>query len=244
MTADSKTQESKATAKAAAAKAQALVPSPLRGRPVDWDKRVAITQAARERFVRHGYEGLSLEAVAASAGVSKVTIYRAYMDRSGLLEAVVEMESQRMLAALDRLSIVQAPLTEQIFALALELLTHLSKSEARQFEQAMMLEGRRHPQLLARFFVAGPGRIRTVLSNLLQSHGWPAAKAQSLAEALMASWWGAIPLETQFGLAPPPEAAALAQRLQKVLARWDGILSAPPEKVEGNAGQNPLSPTS
>jgi AcrR family transcriptional regulator len=109
-----------------------------RGRPVDQDKRLAITEAARERFVSHGYEGLSLEAVAASAGVSKVTIYRAFGDRSGLLAAVVDTESQRMLAALNRLAIAQAPLHEQIFGLALELLTHLSKPQVQAFEHAIL----------------------------------------------------------------------------------------------------------
>ncbi len=63
----------------------------LRGRP-DRDTlplhRERLLQVAGEEFKAKGYQRASLDAIAARAGVSKVTIYRRYGSKSGLFEAI------------------------------------------------------------------------------------------------------------------------------------------------------------
>lgn len=63
----------------------------LRGRP-DSDTlplhRERLLQAASDEFKAHGYKGASLDAIAAKAGVSKVTIYRRFGSKAGLFEAI------------------------------------------------------------------------------------------------------------------------------------------------------------
>ena len=60
-----------------------------RGRPVSEEKRTAILRAATEHFLRDGYEGTGLDAVAATAGVSKQTVYRHFTDKDTLFRAVI-----------------------------------------------------------------------------------------------------------------------------------------------------------
>lgn len=60
-----------------------------RGRPVSEAKRVAILEAATEHFLRDGYDGAGLDAVAATAGVSKQTVYRHFTDKDTLFRAVI-----------------------------------------------------------------------------------------------------------------------------------------------------------
>jgi AcrR family transcriptional regulator len=55
------------------------------GRPRSAAADEAILDAARELFAELGYEGLSMEAVAVRAGVSKATIYRRYPSKSDLV---------------------------------------------------------------------------------------------------------------------------------------------------------------
>jgi AcrR family transcriptional regulator len=55
------------------------------GRPRSAEADEAILGAALELFAELGYEGLSVEAVAARAGVSKATIYRRYPSKSDLV---------------------------------------------------------------------------------------------------------------------------------------------------------------
>jgi TetR/AcrR family transcriptional repressor of mexJK operon len=53
-------------------------------------KRAAILAAARKLFLSDGFERTSMDAIAATAGVSKRTVYDYYGDKRALLLAVVE----------------------------------------------------------------------------------------------------------------------------------------------------------
>ena len=52
--------------------------------------RARILAAARETIVVTGYHAASLEQVATAAGVTRVTVYRQYGNKQGLLEALVD----------------------------------------------------------------------------------------------------------------------------------------------------------
>jgi AcrR family transcriptional regulator len=54
-----------------------------------------ILAAARQHLIDAGYRNLSLEQVAADADVTRVTIYRKFGNKLGLLDAVAEHLSQR-----------------------------------------------------------------------------------------------------------------------------------------------------
>ncbi len=62
-------------------------------------KRAAIIAAARELFVRDGFERTSMDAVAAAAKVSKRTVYDYYGDKRRLLLGVLEYTGQALVAA-------------------------------------------------------------------------------------------------------------------------------------------------
>lgn len=63
-------------------------------------KRAAILAAARELFLHEGFERTSMDAVAATATVSKRTVYDYYGDKAHLLLGVVEAAAQSLLASL------------------------------------------------------------------------------------------------------------------------------------------------
>lgn len=55
------------------------------------DARRAILTATAEQFAMHGYEGMTIQAIAAAAGVGKQTIYRWWTSKADLLaECLVE----------------------------------------------------------------------------------------------------------------------------------------------------------
>ncbi|MFG1642542.1 TetR/AcrR family transcriptional regulator [Amycolatopsis sp. NPDC049252] len=66
------------------------LPPPGRGRPRDAGRDVAILDATLRLLVASGYEQMSIEAVAAEAGVSKATIYRRYPNKAALVVGAVE----------------------------------------------------------------------------------------------------------------------------------------------------------
>ena len=75
-----------------------------RGRSIE--KRRAMLQAARELFVKEGYELASVDAIAARANVSKRTVYDHFGDKETVFAAVLEELGEKLSAtvqiALDR----------------------------------------------------------------------------------------------------------------------------------------------
>ena len=67
------------------------------GRPKDMGKRTAILEAAKQLFVQHGYEGTSMDAVAAEAGVSKLTVYSHFGDKDRLFREAIRARCQALI---------------------------------------------------------------------------------------------------------------------------------------------------
>lgn len=61
-----------------------------RGRPRDETADAAILDAALQLLAERGYDGLTMEGVAARAGVAKTTVYRRWPTRTALVAGVAE----------------------------------------------------------------------------------------------------------------------------------------------------------
>jgi AcrR family transcriptional regulator len=75
-------------------------PQPRRGRPRDPERFRRIVEAARSHFNAHGLERANVDAIAADAGVSKMTIYSHFASKEGLFEAVVRQRTDRVMGGL------------------------------------------------------------------------------------------------------------------------------------------------
>jgi AcrR family transcriptional regulator len=60
-------------------------------------RRPLVLDAALALFVERGYEGTSMEAIAAAAGVTKPVVYACYPSKSALFEALLRREESRVL---------------------------------------------------------------------------------------------------------------------------------------------------
>jgi AcrR family transcriptional regulator len=67
---------------------------PQRGRPRDPERSRRILEAAQRHFYEHGLERASLDAIAAEAGVSKMTVYSNFGSKEGLFQAVVRERTE------------------------------------------------------------------------------------------------------------------------------------------------------
>ena len=70
---------------------------PRRGRPRDPERLRRIVEAAHSHFNAHGLERASVDAIAADAGVSKMTIYSHFASKEGLFEAVIRDRTDRVM---------------------------------------------------------------------------------------------------------------------------------------------------
>ncbi|EIL97640.1 TetR family transcriptional regulator [Rhodanobacter thiooxydans] len=67
------------------------------GRPKDMEKRAAILSAAKALFIRNAFAGTSMDAIAADAGVSKLTVYSHFGDKDNLFREVIRSRIQDLL---------------------------------------------------------------------------------------------------------------------------------------------------
>ena len=59
------------------------------GRPKDLEKKQAVLDAAKCLFLSQGYDATSMDAIAQSAGVSKLTLYSHFNDKDTLFSHAV-----------------------------------------------------------------------------------------------------------------------------------------------------------
>jgi TetR/AcrR family transcriptional repressor of mexJK operon len=80
------------------ARPQAPAPKPRRGRPRDPERGRRILEAAQRHFNEHGLQRANVDAIAADAGVSKMTVYNNFGSKEGLFQAVVRDRTATVMA--------------------------------------------------------------------------------------------------------------------------------------------------
>jgi AcrR family transcriptional regulator len=73
-----------------------VVETPQKARADAERNREKVLCAARELFTEHGVENVSMDAIAAAAGVGKGTLFRRFGDRAGLALALLEENTKRI----------------------------------------------------------------------------------------------------------------------------------------------------
>ena len=122
-----------------------------------------ILDAALDAAAASGIRHLTLDDVARRAGVGRVTVYRRFGDRQGLVEALGVREARRCIAILDEATPPDQPIEEQVadgFVAGLRLIReHPLLSRLVTHEPAALLDALTNPRTalfpLARAYVAG-----------------------------------------------------------------------------------------
>jgi TetR/AcrR family transcriptional repressor of mexJK operon len=189
------------------------------GRPKDGTKHDAMLDAARRLFFERGVEAVPIEAVAAEAGVSKVTVYGHFGDKLTLFEAVVAREVAAMHQGLATPDPTGKGIEERLLAFGMALMGFLTRPDIAAFERMLGPEADRHPELARRFFEAGPGRCRALLARAIEeatAAGQLAPDDPMLAaEDLLSLWQRMLPVTRRLGLEDAPGTADVAARVRR-----------------------------
>jgi TetR/AcrR family transcriptional regulator, mexJK operon transcriptional repressor len=174
------------------------------GRPKDTSKRQAILTAARKLFTSQPFDLVTMETVAAQAGVSKMTVYSHFNDKETLFETIVTATSDLMIGALS------APdqgdgLREQLIAVGNSFLGVILGTDICTMGHTLPGALRANRALADRFYAAGPARVRGALATMIAA----AAEGGELivddpdraADDLVSLWEGSMPAKIAFGLA-------------------------------------------
>jgi TetR/AcrR family transcriptional repressor of mexJK operon len=132
-------------------------------------KREAILDAAQALFLRQGYAGTSMDQVAATAGVSKATIYAHFTGKDELFGAIIRRRCQSSfdLCTLPGLGAMDA--RTALTAIATQLMDLLLSPEALGVYRIVVAEAMRHPDLVLAYHEAGPARGKAYMQAVMDA---------------------------------------------------------------------------
>ncbi|SPH16688.1 HTH-type transcriptional repressor AcnR [Defluviimonas aquaemixtae] len=133
-----------------------------RGRKFD-----QVLEGARKVFMKHGFEGASVDDIAAEAGVSKATLYSYFPDKRMLFIEVAKCECARQADEAETLVGLTAP-PEVVLPVAAQRIADFFVSDfGRSTFRICMAEADRFPELGQEFYATGPGLLRERLASYL-----------------------------------------------------------------------------
>lgn len=138
----------------------------LRGRPKDGAKREAVLDAARDLLLAHGAD-VTMDGIAAKAGVAKATLYANFSDKGALAAAVLSREVERSFAS-DTACAPDASFEDALIAFGVRYLTFINGQQVGRWNSLIASSGDKHSELPPKLFAAGPGRLQALLAELIE----------------------------------------------------------------------------
>lgn len=143
---------------------------PRRGRPRDPERLQRILDAARNHFYAHGLERASVDAIAADACVSKMTIYSNFGSKEGLFGAVIQESTDRVMGAgagVEALDPTQP--RKALLAIGEQFLTLVREEHTLGKMRSLYGVASSQPEACQAFYREGPERLTAELAAYLRS---------------------------------------------------------------------------
>lgn len=137
------------------------------GRPKDLGKRAAILNAARTLFFEQGYAGVSMDDIAALAGVSKLTVYSHFGDKETLFAEAIRAQCQQMMPDDLFQHELHGPLREQLLEIGAAFFAMISSDVAIATHRMMLSPGTGDDHVRRMFWEAGPQRTQQAMVDFL-----------------------------------------------------------------------------
>ncbi len=138
------------------------------GRPKDLEKGAAILDAAKRLFATQGFDGTSMDQIAAAAGVSKLTVYSHFGDKETLFTAGAKAFCDQQLPTTLFDPRPELPLRERLMLVARAFFAMISSPEAISGHRILCTPQMAGSPLPRMFWEAGPQRVHDAFAELLR----------------------------------------------------------------------------
>lgn len=173
---------------------------------LDNPKAARIVEAAIGVFLEAGYEATSMDRVAASAGVSKATVYAHFQSKEGLFAAIMGRETRRRARSIVPVLAPDLPVRESLQRVGESFLRFVTSESAVKTLRVVAAESARFPELGRLFFDSGPAVTREALTGFFvragESGRLDVPDPARAAEQFMAAATGQLHLRLVLGMKP------------------------------------------
>ncbi|WP_312463140.1 TetR/AcrR family transcriptional regulator [Comamonas sp.] len=143
-------------------------PKPQRGRPRDPARSRRILEAAQKHFNEHGLERASVDAIAADAGVSKMTVYSNFRSKEGLFQAVVRDRTAAVVAGFQGVGTLDPNQPEKVLLAIGTRFLALARGDALGALRAVYGVAGAQPEVCRALYKEGPERVTDELAAYLR----------------------------------------------------------------------------
>jgi AcrR family transcriptional regulator len=143
--------------------------------------RTAIVTATRELILERGFDGLTIEAVAARAGVGKQTIYRWWPSRPALVADVMLEDADKILASVNHTDDLAGDLVGWVRKLAASLTTARGSAMLR----TLTVAGMEHEETAVKLRAGFSSPLHQSVRTRLLADGIDEVTADSAADAIV-----------------------------------------------------------
>jgi TetR/AcrR family transcriptional repressor of mexJK operon len=140
---------------------------PQRGRPRDPERGRRILEAARKHFNEHGLERASVDAIAADAGVSKMTVYGNFGSKERLFQAVVR-DRTAVVAGVPGAGALDPDQPEKALLAIGARFLELARGDALGAMRSVYGVAGAQPETCRAFYKEGPERVNADLATYLR----------------------------------------------------------------------------
>lgn len=191
------------------------------GRPKDPAKRAAILDAAKRLFIRQGYGKSSMSAIAAEAGVSKLTLYSHFADKEALFAAAIKAKCEEQLPPLVFELSEHSPIRTVLLGIGRGFYALINSAEAIALKRLMIAQANIDSGLSRLFHEAGPQRVLEGMERLLASAHASGVlhtpRPRVAAEQFFSLVMGAHHYRLLSGVEPPQDPAVADAHVQDVV---------------------------
>ena len=141
-----------------------------KGRPKSAEKKQQIIQASADLFMKHGFDGVSMDMVADAAGVSKQTVYSHFGNKDDLYRETISGKCTEHGVSPEFLQ-DDKPCADMLLEIANRFTSLLMSKEAIYMYRLSAASAGQHQRVSQLFYEAGPNRtIETVAGYLAKQH--------------------------------------------------------------------------
>lgn len=185
------------------------------------EKRQVILRAAKAVFLKSGFGGATMDAVAARAKASKMTVYRHFDDKEALFAGVITELCEQFIHE-NIGDVFELPPAEALEGFARKTVSILYAPETIELHRIVIAESQRFPKLGRLFYERGPEASIAALEAYFTRHkGHPAFRIEEprrAAEEFLELLRGYMHMRVLLGLQKSPSAREIGDRVAVAVA--------------------------
>jgi TetR/AcrR family transcriptional regulator, mexJK operon transcriptional repressor len=209
------------------------------GRRLSDRKRNRIIDAGRTVFLKKGFGAAGMDAIAARANVSKMTVYRHFRSKELLFAGVIS-ELCRRIVDDDLEGLLALAPREALRSFADGVVAIIFARETVELHRIVVAESRRFPELGRLFYRSGPQACIDMLEQYLQRHRpctWNHDDARRHAEEFLDLIRGYPHLRLLLGIDKRPSQRELAARIDSAIGRLLAAMEANSKRDRRNSSR-------